>query len=282
MAKRPLSIKNKGIKHMASAREVAREDLVCVLRVETTWAEDTQYAVARASVHEGNANGPPVPIDVIYVQITAPTVYPADPVLGRRRHDAVVHHSWPLAENAQPAIVRAHATFSGQRLDGDIEMDASTDDGAIVSAKPLVAMKTVPMALGVTLTAVQTFQLNESEVASLQQAVAPPAVMTLDKTYWVMLINTSSICITRARTRPVGSSTWGGFFATQRICHNCDNSYDECYKRQQWAPVMSTNCDSGAFELMIIDDPDPNGNARGGVYTINPNCRSAGGIIGLG
>jgi hypothetical protein len=141
------------------------------------------------------------------------------------------------------------------------------------------------VAHGVLMNSVGTFQLTQHELAdiAIAKAVQPPTAVTpAAATYWVMLINTSGICITRARTRPVGSQQWGGFFATQRICRNCDKSYDECFKQQSWTPVMSTNCDVGAFELMIIDDPDPNGNARGAIYTISPNCGVAGGVIGLG
>jgi hypothetical protein len=135
---------------------------------------------------------------------------------------------------------------------------------------------------GILITFRQVFALTPQE---LQEAFSLKdsgvSIAMLAGSYAVMLINTSGICITRGRRRPVGSANWSPWFATQRICRNCDHSYEECFKNHNWTPVLTTSNNDPSFELMLIDDPDPQGNAHGGQWTISPNAH-AGGVIGLG
>jgi hypothetical protein len=147
--------------------------------------------------------------------------------------------------------------------------------------------KTSKFAHGVLTAPLQDFQFTQKDLKQIEalhksSAEKNAKTKSKDNTYTVLLINISAICITLARTRPAGTSKWGAFFPTQRICHNCDHGYDQCYEDHDWAPVMSTNCGAAPFDLMIIDTPDAQGNAQGGIYTISPTCSFAGGVIGLG
>jgi hypothetical protein len=132
---------------------------------------------------------------------------------------------------------------------------------------------------GIIVNGLQKFRLSQDDSKAVVSAEAPISIEA--NTYLVVLVNTSNICITRGRTRPVGQTTWGGWFATQTICHNCDHTYDQCVTDHDFGQVMSTNCNAAPFELMLIETPDNNGNANGAVWTVTPNCAYAGGAIGL-
>ena len=100
--------------------------------------------------------------------------------------------------------------------------------------------------------------------------------------YQIGIINTGGLCLVLGAMRPIGTTKWGTPFGIPRVCRNCDQTYDVCFKNHQWTMIVSFNCDSAAFELAVFDTPDANGQSRGAIFAIYPNCNYAGAILGVG
>jgi hypothetical protein len=102
------------------------------------------------------------------------------------------------------------------------------------------------------------------------------------KPYQMGIINIGGLCLVLGAMRPIGAQKWGTPFAIPRVCRNCDQTYDVCFKNHQWTMILSVNCDSAAFELAVVDAPDANGQSRGVMFAIHPNCNYGGAILGVG
>jgi len=100
--------------------------------------------------------------------------------------------------------------------------------------------------------------------------------------YQMGIINTGGLCLVLGSMRPIGSTKWGTPFGIPRVCRNCDQTYDVCFKNHQWTMILSVNCDSAPFELAVFDTPDASGHSRGVMFAIHPNCNYAGAILGVG
>jgi hypothetical protein len=112
-----------------------------------------------------------------------------------------------------------------------------------------------------------TVKVTESEVK--------PRVEAAGSNYLVALINSTDICIIMGRVNQ------GHWFPTPKVCRTCSSDYDTCFNQQAWAPVLNCQCNEAPFELTLVEQPDANGNAKGGTWTITPDCGHAGGVIGL-
>lgn len=99
--------------------------------------------------------------------------------------------------------------------------------------------------------------------------------------YTVMLINMTDLQIALGcyNFKPGGNNEW--FPITPPVGRTCSSDYATCHTQQKFAPVWNCNCSDAAFELTLITQPDGNGSARGATWRIDPDCKFAGGSIGL-
>jgi len=112
-----------------------------------------------------------------------------------------------------------------------------------------------------------TVKVKESEVK--------PYVQPLASNYVVALINMTDECLIMGRVNQ------GHWFPIPKVCRTCSSDYDTCFNQKSWFPVLNCQCNDAPFQLTLVEQPDANGNARGGSWTISPDCDHAGGVIGL-
>lgn len=117
---------------------------------------------------------------------------------------------------------------------------------------------------------IQQVEIFEEEV------VSPKA------TWLVALINRSDTCFTLIRTKNVNAAQWGKWFSLPTTCRTCSlGDQNACFQAKAWKPILSTDCNSVAFEIEIATTPDAQGNSMVASYNaIQPNCSTAGGVLG--
>ena len=99
--------------------------------------------------------------------------------------------------------------------------------------------------------------------------------------YTVCLINQSNLEIDVARVQYPGKPA-GPWFAVPHTPRNCFNSNpDICLKNGNYTPLFTVACNL-PVAVTLCTKPDDDGNMKGAVWNINPNCAQySGGCVVL-
>ena len=111
---------------------------------------------------------------------------------------------------------------------------------------------------------------------SVQVSNAPAATHMAADDYLIVLINMTNDTSVMAR---YGTGNW---FVIPTTPHNCGTDCDSCFDNRQWQEIVNVSCNEGSFQLTVATQPDNNGNARGAIFDITPNCSVSGGAICVG
>ena len=123
---------------------------------------------------------------------------------------------------------------------------------------------------------------QSSEIRKSAPIIAQEPPLVMEGSSWVLaLINRSDKCFTLIRTKNVNASDWGQWWSMPKTCRTCSLvSADACFQAKAWQQILSTDCNSVAFEIEIATTPDAQGNYFVASYNaVQPKCSFAGGAL---
>jgi len=100
-----------------------------------------------------------------------------------------------------------------------------------------------------------------------------------NRAFAVSVVNTTFRPLSFGRMRDRGDDQWGPWFPIPKVSQNCFGSAASCIADGLWDTIFVVDADDSPFELQLISEPDENGNAYGGTWTVTPTRETAGQII---
>lgn len=100
-----------------------------------------------------------------------------------------------------------------------------------------------------------------------------------NKAFAISVLNTTFRPLSYGRMRDRGEQEWGPWFPIPTVAQNCFGAPRTCFEEGQWTTIFSVDADDTPFELQLITEPDENGTAYGGNWTVTPTRDTIGQVL---